>query len=198
MRPTRPLPISLALALIVLATSCFLVSRSDPSRFYTLAATAEPAVPSPGSVGVGLGPISMPGYLWRPTLATRVDESRIRYSEFDRWAEPLTSQFPRTLAQDLSSMLATDRLVRFPWHPDTPLDATVRVDVLAFETDTTGTARLDAVWTVRDPHTGAVRRGDRSVITRPVDGGGPDAAVAALSQTLGALSQQIAAAIQGP
>ena len=183
------------MAIAMLASSCVLMSRGDPTRFYVLKAADQP---SPGSHGVdvGLGPITLPGYLKRPTLATRVATTdEVRYSEFDRWAEPLATQFQRTLGQELGSALGTDHVVTFPWYSNSAIDVAVRVNVVAFETDTAGNARLDARWTIRDPRNAAAPKGGRSLIIEPVAGDGPDAAVAALSRTVTGLAQQIAAAI---
>lgn len=187
----------LAVASAVSLSACF-VGRDDPSRFYTLTAVAAAPATGTSPLGVGLGPVSMPGYLRRPTLAIRVDTNQVRYEEFARWAEPLASQFQRTLARDLEILLASDRVVQFPWAGDTPVTVAVRVDVHAFEVDTSNTARLDATWTIRDPRTGAIRHGDESTIAEPSPPGnrdGADAAVAGLSRAVARLAEQIAAAL---
>ncbi len=192
----RPSGALAALAITLFTSSCLLMARGDASRFYVLRVVAEPAPSGGGSLDVGLGPITIPGYLRRPTLATRVSTTdQVRYAEFDRWAEPLSSQFQRTLGQDLASALGAERVVPFPWYPTTPVDVAVRVNVVAFETDTAGQARLDAEWTIHDPRTAAVLRGGRSVITEPVDGEGAPAAVAALSRTVAELASRIASGI---
>ncbi len=93
--------------------------RPDPTRFYVLAATAPDHPPAPGSLVVGLGPITMPGYLQHPMLATRPDATQVRYADFDRWAEPLPTLFGRALGQDLSALLGA-RIVPHPWYRGDP------------------------------------------------------------------------------
>src|SRR5439155_1424100 len=133
----------------VVVSSCMLGRGSDPTRFYVLTATVPPSSSAPGSLGIGLGPIAMPGYLRRPMLVTRIDGTQVRYADFERWADPLPALFARALGQDLSTLLDGARIVPYPWYPTTPLDIVVLVDVGAFEADVEGNARLEACWTIR-------------------------------------------------
>ena len=182
------------LAAGVVVSSCMLGRGSDPTRFYVLTATVPPSSSAPGSLGIGLGPIAMPGYLRRPMLVTRIDGTQVRYADFERWADPLPALFARALGQDLSTLLDGARIVPYPWYPTTPLDIVVLVDVGAFEADVEGNARLEACWTIRDPRTAAVRRGDCSSIAEAVDEADARAQVAALSRAVGELARRIASA----
>jgi len=156
---------------------------------------SAPAYPhAPASRTLGLGPITMPGYLQTPMLVT-VDGTRVQYAEFDRWAEPLPVLFMRALDQDLSGLLDA-RVVPYPWYRGAPLDVVVRVDVSSFEADVAGNAHLDACWTIRDPRTATVLRDDCSSITEPVGERGAPAQVSALGRAVGELAQRVAAAIQ--
>jgi uncharacterized lipoprotein YmbA len=190
------LPLVALLGAIVL-TSC-LFGRGDPTRFYVLTSTAPAPNASTGSLGIGLGPIAMPGYLRRPMLATRVDGTQVRYSDFDRWAEPLPTQFARTLGQDLSTFADSARIVPYPWYPATGVDVVIRVDVSAFEADVNGNARLDACWTIRDPRTSTVRQEDCSSIAEAAGADDPRRQVAALSRTVGQLAERIASGLPRP
>jgi hypothetical protein len=186
-----------ALSGAIVLTSC-LFGRGDPTRFYVLSTTVPPSNAANGGLGIGLGPIAMPGYLRRPMLATRVDGTQVRYADFDRWAEPLPTQFARTLGQDLSALTDSARIVPYPWYPATGVDVTVRVDVTAFEADVHGNARLDACWTIRDRRTSAVRQEDCSSIAEAADADDPQRQVAALSRTVGELAQRIASGLPPP
>lgn len=184
------------LALAVLAASCMLRPRPDPTRFYVLTASAPDYSPTPGMLVVGLGPITMPGYLQHPMLATRVDGTQVRYADFDRWAEPLPTLFARALGQDLSVVLGGARIVTYPWYRTMPLDVIVRVDVRSFEADAAGNAELDACWSIRDARTGTARGNDCLSITETVDERGPQAQVAALSRTVSELARFVAGALR--
>jgi uncharacterized protein len=192
-RPAAAASGTIMLSLGVLTTSC-LLGRGDPTRFYVLTPTVPVSTSAPASLGIGLGPIVMPGYLRRPMLATRVDGTQVRYADFDRWAEPLPAMFARTLGRDLSALLDAARIVPYPWYPATPLDVVVRVNVLAFEADVHGNARLEACWTIQN-RSATVRRGDCSMIAEAVARDDAELQVAALSRAVGQLAQQIANAV---
>jgi uncharacterized lipoprotein YmbA len=187
-----------ATAALLLATSlsaCLFRARPDRTRYYTLAAVADAPVPVAGGLSVGLGPVTMPGYLGRPGLVTRLDDTRVEYAEGERWAEPLRRQFVRTLSEDLSQALGGARILDYPWRSGATIDIAVRLDVRAFETDTAGTAMLTADWSLRQPTPGTVVSQGKSVITEPAGGPGRDAAVTALSRALAQLSRELATAI---
>ena len=187
---------SLMTGVLVLAAACGLISpRPDPTRFYVLAPLADAAAAPAGTRVLGLGPITFPRYLERPELVTRASPTEIRVATFDRWAEPLRTDFERTLAQNLTTLTGIARVVPFPWFRGVPLDVVVEVDVLRFEPDLEGTALLDARWRVRNPHSGTLVRTADSTLSEPANAKGTEAAVDAMSRTLGALSREIAAAV---
>jgi len=156
-------------------------------------------VRSASALTVGLGPVTLPGYLSGPSLVTRVDDTQVRYADGDRWAEPLSKQFTRTLREDLSRALGGARIIDYAWYPSASVDVAVAVNVLAFEVDTTGTATLTAGWALRDPHSHQVAYEGQSAIVEPAAGTPGkvrgDAAVAALSRALAQMSREIAVAI---
>ncbi len=99
------------------------------------------------------------------------------------------------LNEDLSQALGGAIVADYPWRVSKPLDAAVRVDVRAFETDAAGTAMLTADWSIREPESGAVVAQGKSVITEPGTGSGGDAAVTALNRALARFARELAAAI---
>jgi uncharacterized lipoprotein YmbA len=186
------------LAAVLLLGGCALTARRDPSRFYALtsiAAAGGGAVGSGASRALGVGPVTLPRYLDRAPLVTRVGPNEVRVAEIDRWAEPLAGLFTRTLADNLATLLTTNDVRLYPWfHANAP-DLAVEVDVLQFEADAEGQAQLVARWRIRDGHGSTLLQARESRFTEPMDGRGPEAAVAALSRTLAALSREIAAAL---
>jgi uncharacterized protein len=195
----KPTAVAVALVLATGQSACLFRARPDAFRYYTLASSAEPAVKSASGLTVGLGPVTLPGYLSRPALVTRMGDTQVHYAEGDLWAEPLAKQFTRTLSEDLSRALSGARIMDYPWYPGAPVDVAVAVTVVAFEVDSTGTATLNASWTVRDPQSRKVGYEGQSAIVEPA-GGTPgeasvDAAVAALSRALARLSRELALAI---
>jgi uncharacterized lipoprotein YmbA len=174
-----------------------LAPQPDRSRFFLLTPLAPEAdAPEPLPIALGLGPVTLPPYLLRGRLAVRVAPNQIAYSERDWWAEPLATNVARVLAYDLGLRLGSDDVVLFPWVPGTPLAYAVAVDVTRFEPDRTGTVALVAQVTVRDGRTAdvlVVRDVDRTLAAGSTE---TEAVVAAESQALAALGDEIAAAVR--
>jgi uncharacterized lipoprotein YmbA len=195
----KPSAVAVALVLATSQNACMFRAQPDSFRYYTLASSAEPSVRSASGLTVGLGPVTLPGYLSRSSLVTRVDDTRVHYAEGDLWAEPLGKQFTRTLSENLSRALGGARIIDYAWYPSAPIDVVVAVNVLAFEVDSTGAATLNAGWALRDPHSRQVGYEGQSAIVEPA--GGPPgkaaggAAVAALSRALAQLSREVAVGI---
>jgi uncharacterized lipoprotein YmbA len=181
---------SVLIASLLLAFAAGCVLRGDGSQFYMLSADASaPLTAHP--VRVGLGPVSVPAYLDAPTIVTRVDPNRLEYARFDRWASPLSLQVARVLAADLGGT-GSIAVVSYPWYPSTQVDVVVRVNLLAFENDPSGTAHLDATWSLVEPRSGVVRRSGRTTLDEPATARTTDGAVAALSRALAELARRIA------
>jgi uncharacterized lipoprotein YmbA len=182
------------LALAAGAAGCLsLKPQPDPARFYVLSATvAEPAARQPGSL-VGVGPVTLPGYLRHSQILTRYDEHKMSLAEASRWAEPLEPMVARVLRDDLAAALGAERGLEYPWSRSLAPSPVVEVDFESFERDSVGTARLDARWRVRN---GTILRTGRTRLTEPSTSATNEDAVAALSRALGRLAQEIAAAAQ--
>ena len=188
------------LLLLALGAACRIIpqARPDATRFYTLGLP----VPSEsgggaGQLALGLGPIVLPGYLDQPQLVTRVDEERIAFAPDDRWAGSFRAQFEHALQLRLMSELDTDDISVFPWWHAHRIDLSIQLNVLAFEPDSTGNARLDALWRVRDgQHQDNILRSGRVSLREPIGSGGAGAAVEALSRTLDQLADAIAGDVQ--
>ena len=216
MRPYAGLALTAAVLLSLVLVGC---SGTPPTRFYVLSAIAEqaPAVPGKG-LAIGIGPITLPQYLNRPQIVTRVSGNQLSVAEFDQWGGDLNDNMARTLAANLSSLLQTDRVSLFPWKDETPIDDQVTIDVEHFEQDVDGSSLLTAYWSIVDPKNGKVKLMRRSsyrdtggaaassaapaaaASSGTSQGGGAhpyNTVVAAMSRNLEALSRDIATAISG-
>ena len=195
----RPIAVAVALVLATSQSACMFRASHDSYRYYTLAPAADPSEKLASGLTVGLGPVTLPGYLSRPGLVTRVDGTRVRYAEGDLWAEPLGTQFTRTLSEDLSRALGGARVIDYPWYPAAPIDVTVAVTVRSFEVDTTGAATLTADWVVHVPQSRQPGYEGQWAIVEPAAGppgeATGDRAVAALSGALARLSYELSVAI---
>jgi hypothetical protein len=96
-------------AILVWGGGC-LGGASAPTRFYTLVPVAVPpteANPSAAERGpaIGVGPVTLPGYLDRREIVTRRGRDEIELGEFDLWSEPLKDGATRVLGEDLAILL---------------------------------------------------------------------------------------------
>jgi uncharacterized lipoprotein YmbA len=203
-RNTRPLASSIALivSVIVLAgcLSSFTTPQPDRTRYYTLTAKVEPdsgGNPSLDDISLGVGPVRIPGYLDRDQLVTRVSESRFDVSDNDRWIEPLDENLSRVLAQNLYTLLKSDRIFRYPWPNGRYITHQIDIEVLRFEATAGNEAQLSARWSVIETATKHLLASKTTFLKRPIQGAGKDAAVDALSATVADLSREIANTVRG-
>lgn len=181
---------SLALGLLVIVLmGC---SHSPATRYYDLGPLLERGVPvqKEPCVTIGIGPVKIPEYLDRSGIVTRVTSHELMVAEFNKWAEPLEENFPRILADNLSSLLCTKTVLIFPWKGSMSLDYRVYVDVIRMDGKLGETAVLDVSWTIMG---GADKKGallmERSSYNEPTGGQDYGDFVAAQSRNVAALSR---------
>ncbi len=107
----------LAKAALVLATLCACAGRGIVAREYLLApaVSADPVGNAGGpGLALGVGPVEFPDYLRRPQIVTRQGNQLIP-STLHTWGGDLQSNFTRVLAENLSTLIPTDRVATFPW-----------------------------------------------------------------------------------
>ena len=176
--------------------------KPDRSRFFTLASLPladEAGVKGsnePSGVLIGIRPLKFPGYLDRQEIVIRSDQNRLEISENDRWAEPLEENFARVLSQDLAALLRADRIIAFPWPSNLKPKYQIEIEVLRFEANSARDAGLLARWGVIDGGTGKPLSFKESRLTRAAKEKSTDAMAAALSETVGDLSREMADAIR--
>jgi uncharacterized lipoprotein YmbA len=182
-----------ALLAALLAGGC---ATTPPSTFYVLTplpeAAARTAPLTGGRLAVGVGPVTFPDYLDRPQLVSRAGSNRLALDELQRWGGSLQDDFPRVLSENLAYLLGTSRVLIYPSDVRLPMDLRVVAEVLAFEADASGDAVLRVRWSVLDPYTEAVLAVRETGYRSQAKGEGQEAVVAALSETLGAFSRDVA------
>ena len=198
-----PAFILLGLALLGLAGCPF----NAPTRLYVLTATTDkPASTSPEGAAIGVGPITLPKYLDRPQIVTRVAANSLDQANLDQWGGDLNDNITRVVATNLSNLFATDRISFYPWKDGAPLDYQVTMDISRFEQDKDGNAVLNVFWSIINPKDGTVLLMRRSSYSQSAgepassqsDNPRPfDAQAAAMSRDLALLSSDIATAITG-
>ena len=196
-RVTR-VTIALGLMGLSLAACGSLLPKPNPnsSRIFVLFSPIEAAerqdLDPSGQISLGVGPVRLPGYLDRREIVMRVAQNRFDLSENDRWAEPLDENLTHVLAQNLSILLGSDRIIAYPWPIDQKPHYRVEIQVLRFESDSAGEAQLSARWAVIDDTGKETPNLKASRLTRRAKEKSTDGSVAALSETVADLSREIA------
>jgi uncharacterized lipoprotein YmbA len=184
-------------AMLMFTLGC---GSTRPAKFYTLSPMNDTEIESRDEdtaqgVALGIGPVSFPGYLDRPHIATRKGPNALTFAEFHRWAGSLKEDFSRILAENLSILLATDRIALFPWRSSTPIDYRITANVVRFEGKTGGDVTLKVRWSIIGGAGKKVLVLKTSNFIEPVESSNYEALVAAHSRLVENLSREIAEAI---
>ena len=193
---------SFLLAILMLSTVFMLLGgcgTSNPSRFYLLSLSEESEAAGQnrdGGLSIEIGPVKLPDYLDRLQIVVRTSRNELHMAEFDRWAEPLESNFIRVLAGNLSGLLSSNHITFFPGKAAVPTAYRVEVDVTRFEGGPDGTVTLDACWALFKAEDNQLLLMKKSCIRKPAGEEEDYAAlVSAKSDALGDLSREIAESI---
>jgi uncharacterized protein len=190
--------IGLAALVLMLGGCTVLAPQKDETRFFVLMPVQDGAAPAAVSTShpltLGLGPVTIPAYVNRPEVVTRMSDSELKVSDTDRWGEHLDTNVTRVLASDLSDQLGTQQILSYPWPVKTPIDYSVSVAFQRLERTADGHVVIEANWTIRDGKDEKIVQNGATSINDP---SGPDTASAtqAMSRGLAQVTLQIAQAI---
>lgn len=191
------------IAAIAISGCTVLAPQPDRAKYFVLA-----PVQNEGGVGqlanaaagksfaIGVGPVTIPRYLERPEVVTRVSETELSVSDTDRWAEPLETSAASVLRRDLSRQLARAQIISFPWPLKRRIDYRVKVDFHSLECTVAGNAVVDATWTIQNGTDGSTVQSGSTRFTAP-SGKDERSASAALSRGIAQVSADIARQLIG-
>jgi uncharacterized lipoprotein YmbA len=184
----------LTAALLATLSGC---GTSASVRYYGLVpVSGEPEYRIPDETSISVGPFRVAEYLNRSQIVRRGDGVRLDLGEYDRWAEPLAKSFQRTVADNLASLLGSDRVLEFPAGNTLRNAYILLAQMTRFDTDPNGFAVLEVQWGIKDASDTMVVSGRRSRYTSPIDNLDDfDAVVTGLSQTIGQFSRDAASAL---
>ena len=172
---------------------------TQTTRLYVLSpmttAEAPAAIRQDGDFALGVGPLSLPSYLKRPQVVTRISDNEIVTADFANWAEPLDRNFQRVLTENLSLLLGTEAVYPHPWRRTLKPAYRLQLGVIRFDANLTGDAVLTARWEVLDGRGQPLTDKTKSVYRQAVAREDMAGVVTAMSLALEDLSREIAAAV---
>lgn len=190
----QSMPSTLAALGIALGLSAcsVLTPQQDPTRYFALRATATGRIAST-QVAVGIGPVTLPGYLDHKEIVTAGPDRDLELAEFHVWAEPMEGAVTRVVAKNVSQLLNSPAVVPFP-DADIRQDYRTGIVVRRFEMGADHKVRLDASYAI-EPAPGSERSSTARFRSITVAVEQPDShasVVEAMSRALGELSESIA------
>jgi hypothetical protein len=123
---------------------------------------------------------------------TKASAHEVELAEFHKWAEPLQENFANVLQENLSALLSTDRILRYPWMRPSLLDYQLSLDVIQFDGTKSQEAVLKVRWTLVGEDGETLLAEKTSRFTEPVGGSDYEDFVQAMSHALDSLSKEIA------
>jgi uncharacterized lipoprotein YmbA len=178
-------------ACIVLAAGC---GSSPPAHFYRIAAAPMPAS-APSTTLIAVGPVTVPAVVDRPEIVVSASAHELTLDDFNRWGSPLSDNLSRVIAENLSALLGTPRVILFPNALATEPEYRVAVEVRVFDSMPGTAAAIDATWTVRRVRDGKTETG-RTAARETTADASYEALAAAHSRAIARLSVDIANAIR--
>jgi uncharacterized lipoprotein YmbA len=186
-------------ALSLVLTGCTILKPSgvNPQSFVLAPLPATAAPSGHTGLGVGVGLVKIPGYLFKSSVAVREGTNQVAYLEKAVWGERLDRGLQRVFAANLAALLPTDRISLSAWQPQ-EVNVEVFVTVEQFDVDRNGRGVLAAWWrlfsTGHEKELKASRF--RGVCSGPAPGSYPQGAAATMSELAADLSREMAEAIK--
>ncbi|MGD8293762.1 MAG: PqiC family protein [Desulfobacterales bacterium] len=195
-------PVHVAIMICWLALAGCLGGASAPTSFYMLSSLS----PSQGATAtanadadtrIGLATVVVPEYLNRNEIVVNLDDTVYRLAEFNQWAEPLSDNLTRVLAENLTNLLQTDMISVF-LSSDSSVqpDYRLEVDVVRLHGNLAEQVTLVAQWALLGAEEEDLIVMRRSQYQEPAMDNTYKALVLAKSQTIDKLSRDIAVAIK--
>jgi len=181
-----------AILLMLFASACSIGGKSNPSHFYVL----DPQIENTGNkklsdLRMGIGPITIPGYIDRPQIVTKTESAELQLAEFDRWAEPMEGMFTRTLAQNIIAISGSHLIHSYPWPPNIEFDYRIYAKVIKFENNSNGDALLVVHWQLTHDREKSNLKTIHSEFNASAKDTSYSARVAALNDTLAQFAKEI-------
>ncbi|WP_083218362.1 PqiC family protein [Candidatus Thiodiazotropha endoloripes] len=180
--------------LITLCIGC--ASPSQPTRFYRLDAGSNnlgpiDLTPRPGGVVIGIDEVQLAGYLDRPQIIERSSSHRLKLYEFDQWAGSLQENLLGLVRERIQQQLSAMQIIAYPWPQGLKPDYELKLAIQRFER-VDGRIELQGLWTLVETDRRKIVLMQQNRLQEPIQGSTIEAGVAAASEAVSKLSEQIA------
>lgn len=180
------------IVLLVLISACSIGGKSSPSHFYVLDSKAESVTnENLNNLLMGVGPITIPGYIDRPQIVTKTESAELQLAEFNRWAEPMEGMFTRALTANIRSLTGSHRIHSYPWSSNLEFTYRINAKVIKFENNANGDALLVVHWQLTHDREKSNLKTMHSEFNASASNTSYSARVAALNDTLAQFAQEI-------
>jgi uncharacterized lipoprotein YmbA len=171
--------------------------RTPPAKFYTLQPVEQSSTGKslPLNVALVVGPVAIPAALDRMEIVTRHAENEVSFSEYHRWAGPLEQNIAAVIAQNVGTLLDTERVTPFTHENIFQPTHRVVININRYDSQLAKEFLLSATWSIKDLNGKQLLLIRNSITREPLASAGYEELVAAQSKALAALSQEIAAAL---
>ena len=174
------------------------VGRSKSSSFYVLSPVSgsEPKMQNTSSgnsdITIGISPVSLPKYLKKSQIVTRTGNNELHLAEYDRWAGKIEEDIGRVIAENLTHMLSTDKVLSYPAIDAAITDYRIEIAISRFEGRLGESVELMAQWAIFDKKGNNITSITSARLQEQVQGAGYADMVAAQSRALASLSRELA------
>lgn len=186
---------------VIAIGGCLSVPNSPPARFYMLSALdkkiSSQTYEIPQDVIIVVGPVKIPEYQNRPQIVTQNKDNMLKFSEFDRWGEPLDAALERIIFNDLIVMLPTATLGMFPCNFTIPVNYQVIANVTQLQSRLDKDLLFEVDWTIIDAKKNTMLLTRRSQFRQAINPHNYSGLAGALSTVCASLSSEIVQALQG-
>ncbi len=181
----------LALAAVATLTAC-----GATQKYYQLSPDGA-ALTGTAGLSVGVGPISLPGYVDRAELVFQSGPNEFNVPADAHWTGSLKENISRVLAGNLGRRIGSGNVVGFPWDAAAKLRYRIALDVSQFHAVSGEGAILQVAWRVQTPDGATTIRRGNATFHEPVSGDGYGPVVAAENRLLAQLADAMAASLRG-
>jgi uncharacterized lipoprotein YmbA len=178
----------------MMLTAC---GRTPPAKFYTLQPVQQPSMGRslPADVGLAVGPVEIPAEIDRAEIVTRDAGNEVSFSQYHRWAAPLRQSIASVIAQNIGTLMGTERVTPFTRENIFQPTHRVVINVNRYDSQLSKEFLIDATWSVKDLNGNKPLLIRNSIIREPLATAAYEELVAAQSKALAALSEEMAKAI---